>query len=83
MTDGSPTTTPAGVEVDGNALRELRKDLGYTITEFAPRVGISFGFLSQIERGHKRVSPPVFRRLVSALEIQDNPDAIKPRKNAA
>lgn len=81
MADGSPNTQPAGVEVDGNAVRELRKDLGYTLVQFAPKVAVSWGYLSQIERGwRKRVSPPVFLRLVSALETY--PDRIK-RKDAA
>jgi transcriptional regulator with XRE-family HTH domain len=83
MPDGSTNTQPAGVEVDGNALRELRKSLGYTLVAFAPKADISFGYLSQIERGwRKRVSPPVFLQLIAALGIQDNPGAIK-HKDAA
>jgi transcriptional regulator with XRE-family HTH domain len=83
MPKAPPKTTPTGVEVDGTALRELRKRLGYTVSEFAPLVPISFGYLSQIERGwRKSVSPPTFQRLVSALGIH-NPDAIKPRRGKA
>ena len=81
MTQAPPRTAPAGVEVDGNALRELRKQLGYTITALAPQVPVSIGYLSQIERGwRKTVSPPTFQRLISALGIQEKPDAIKPRR---
>ncbi|MFF5228417.1 helix-turn-helix domain-containing protein [Dactylosporangium sp. NPDC000521] len=74
------TTTPASpaVEVDGAAVRELRKQLGDTISALAPRVPMSIGFLSQIERGTRtRVSPPKFKALAAALGIADNPDAIK------
>lgn len=58
------------VPVDGNAIRRLRIDLGYTLVGFAPRVPISWGYLSQIERGRKpRVSPPLFRLLLAALDL--------------
>lgn len=75
-----PKVQPSGVEVDGNALRELRKQLGYTITDLAPRVPMSIGYLSQIERGRRKaVSPPKFKELTAALGISATPEKIKPR----
>lgn len=77
MTNTSPMVLPSGVEVDGNAIRELRKQLGFTITGLAPRVPMSIGYLSQIERGTRKVvSPPKFRELVSALGIASTPEKI-------
>lgn len=61
---------PSGVEVHCEKLREMRKQRGEGLEEFATRAGISFGYLSAIERGRRpTVSPPVFARLCDALEI--------------
>ncbi|NJP33726.1 helix-turn-helix domain-containing protein [Micromonospora thermarum] len=69
------------IEVDGAAIRELRKDLGETISSFAPKVPMSVGYLAQIERGDRpRVSPPNFRRLALALGVR--PEKIKKRAAA-
>jgi len=63
---------PAGVEINGDRLRELRKLRGETLEEFAPRCGISFGYLSQIERRHRpRVSPHTFVAICDALGVPD------------
>lgn len=68
-----PKRTPvvtAGVEINGDKLRELRKHRGETLEEFAERCEISFGYLSQIERRHRpRVSPTIFGRICDALDI--------------
>ena len=61
---------PAGVEIDGYRLRELRKQRGETLEVFAARCEISFGYLSQVERRTRpRVSPPIFARICDALDI--------------
>lgn len=59
----------AYVEIDGGELRRRRKLCGRTIAEFAQACEISWGYLSQIERGSGRVSPPVFARICDALDI--------------
>lgn len=68
-----PKQTPvvtAGVEINGDKLRELRKHRGETLEGFALRCGISFGYLSQIERRHRpRVSPPTFAAICDALGV--------------
>jgi transcriptional regulator with XRE-family HTH domain len=68
----------SNVEVDGIAIRERRKDLGETLTSFAAKAGISFGYLGQIERCERvSISPPMFRRIADALELGDQLDLIK------
>lgn len=63
-------TRPAGVEIDGAKLRELRQLSGDTLTTFAPKCGISLQYLSQIERGQRpRVSPPAYARICVALGV--------------
>jgi hypothetical protein len=73
------TTLPPSVKVDGAAVRARRIELGETIVSFAPRVPMSVGYLSQIERGRKprRMSPPRFRQLAQALGMADRADELK------
>lgn len=59
----------ASVEVDNYKLRSMRKLQGHTLETFAAKVDISFGFLSQIERGNKNVGPAVFARICDELGI--------------
>lgn len=73
-----PQSPPhSSVEVDGAAIRRARQNLGQTITTFAPACGLSVGYLSQIERGHKRMSPPAYLKLVQALGYGDRPDDLR------
>lgn len=84
MTEAQRAPSRPGVEVDGRALRELRWHQEHTIVALAEKARISFGYLSQIETGRRnRVSPRTFRRLLSALGIEDKPDAIQPHTEAA
>jgi transcriptional regulator with XRE-family HTH domain len=84
MKKAAPTRTPLGVAVDGDAVRNARKRLGYTITAMAPQVGVSVGYLSQIERGHRpNVSPPTFKRLATALGLDEKPERIMKRRRTA
>ena len=78
----APTTkAPAGVAVNGEAVRERRKRLGHTITALAPKVQISIGYLSQIERGNRpTVSPQTFQRLAAALEVGGKPELLEARQ---
>lgn len=71
-----PTKTlkvPAGVEINGGKVRELRKQRGVNLTEFATHCGISFGYLSQIERGYtSTVSPRIFIQLCDAFDFAES-----------
>ena len=57
----------------GEALRELRLEMGIGLREFAEKVGISAPYLSNIERG--RLPPPSEEKLcVIASELNQDPD---------
>ncbi|MCU1687818.1 MAG: Helix-turn-helix protein [Amycolatopsis sp.] len=65
-------TEPPGVHIAGGLLRQSRKLAGYSLVPFADLAGISFQYLSQIERGDREsVSPEVFARICDALGITD------------
>ena len=49
-------------------IRERARALGMTMRELAERVGVSYGYLSQISRGHKSMGVKVQTRVESALE---------------
>ncbi len=66
----NPVVT-SSVEIDGARLRELRKLQGDTLKGFAAKCRISFTFLSQIERGDRNATPPVFVRICDALGIAE------------
>lgn len=69
---------PAGVAIDGAQVRELRKLSGKTITGLAESCGISFQYLSFIERGDRAtVSAPVFARICDALGVIDRRDLVR------
>jgi transcriptional regulator with XRE-family HTH domain len=60
------------VPIDGAKVRELRQNHGHTLKDFAPKAGITFQYLSLIERGDRpTVSPPVFVRICDALGIPE------------
>lgn len=64
--------TPTTVEVNGFALRELRKRSGLGVAELAEQVQVKRPYIAKIELGHsRRVSPKVFNALLSALVIED------------
>lgn len=66
----APSPEPAGVQIDGPAVRRLRKMAGQTIAGIAKPARISVQYLSQIERGDKTsVSPPAFARICDALGV--------------
>lgn len=73
----APTLSP-NVAVNGSAVRARRIELGENLKTFAPKVPVSFTYLSQIELGRRqRVSPLTFRRLVQALGMTDRADELK------
>lgn len=62
----------ANVEINGPALRHLRKLSGHNVTEFADLVECSFQYLSQLETGARLVcSPALFARICDALRLAD------------
>lgn len=65
-------TANANVEINGSALRHLRKLAGFSITALADQVGCSLPYLSQLETGARTAcSPALFARICDALRIED------------
>ena len=64
---------PQRVEVHiGEQIRELRKIKGVTLQEMADRVGISVGYLSQIERNRSKLPIGVLKSIADVLEVNMN-----------
>jgi len=63
--------SPGGyyVEIDGEALRQRRQDLGFSVGEVADMVGISRRTIYGYERGLAKASVPAAYKLVWALGI--------------
>lgn len=53
----------------GEVLRERRQDLGLTLRTVAGASAVSFGYLSEIERGAKEASSEVLVNLAGALGL--------------
>ncbi|MFJ6616637.1 helix-turn-helix domain-containing protein [Kitasatospora sp. NPDC091335] len=63
------------VEVDGPAIRTIRKRRGLDMNTLANQVGITTNYLSRIETGtRRRVRPSVYAALRQHLGV--NPDEI-------
>ena len=58
-------TLPGG---GSSFIRERARALGMTMRELAEKVGVSYGYLSQISRGHKSMGVKVQARVEAALE---------------
>jgi transcriptional regulator with XRE-family HTH domain len=66
--------------MDGFKLRTLRQLQGDTLATFSKKAGISFGFLSQLERNNKRIGPVKFVQICDALNLpaDDRVKLLKP-----
>jgi transcriptional regulator with XRE-family HTH domain len=77
MSTGSDSSSRSAAEPDleepvpriGEKLREVRKKLGLTQLEVASRVGVSKGFLSQVEHNVSQVSVAKLLRICETLGI--------------
>ena len=71
----APTAT-AGQDSDelmiGQQLRELRKIKGLTLQQVADGVGVSTGYLSQIERNRSKLPIGVLKKIADALGVRMN-----------
>lgn len=52
-----------------SALRLWREHRGRTVSDLADAVGVGRSYLSEIERGLKRGTPPLWRRLSTILKV--------------
>lgn len=65
-------TANVNVEIDGAALRHLRKLAGHSLTELATRVDCSLSYLSNLETGARTAcSPALYARICDALHLAD------------
>lgn len=71
------------VDVDGEALRKLRRLHGLAGADLARSVGITPSGLGHVEQGRRQsVSGEVFLALVKALDVEDRPDWLMPAAEA-
>lgn len=51
-----------------NNIRRFRQEQGYTLVDFADKIGVSFSYLCHLERGSRRnPSRDVMKKIASAL----------------
>lgn len=62
--DGTPD-----LEYPKFRLREIRDEQGITQAELAKRIGVSCGYLSQLEGGYRRVNSDLLFNIVCALNV--------------
>jgi transcriptional regulator with XRE-family HTH domain len=60
----------SGVPELGVAIRRLRRQRGWSLAQLAEMVGISVGFLSEIERGRKDTSLAHLRDIATAFGLR-------------
>lgn len=53
----------------GEKLRDIRKSKNLTLSDIATKVGLSTGYLSQVERGNLKPSIDTLRKIADALEV--------------
>ena len=69
------------VSVVGSSLRSARKRLGFSVQGLAERAGVSFGLISELERGTGNPSLQTLQRLAGALgvsigQLLDEPSSV-------
>lgn len=53
----------------GPAIRAIREATGVSISAFAPRVGVTQGYMSNVELGHKAPTVELMRRIADQLAV--------------
>ena len=56
------------VSGESSYIRERARELGMNLRDLADRVGVSYGYMSQVARGHSNMGVKVQARMESALE---------------
>ena len=67
------------VSGESSYIRERARELGLSMRELADRVGVSYGYMSQVARGHSNMGVKVQARMESALEA---PAKVAPAQTA-
>jgi transcriptional regulator with XRE-family HTH domain len=53
----------------GPAIRAIREVTGVSISAFAPRVGVTQGYMSNVELGHKQPTVEFMARVAAQLAV--------------
>ncbi|MFY0546311.1 helix-turn-helix domain-containing protein [Brevibacillus sp. H7] len=53
----------------GNRIRSFRKLKGYTQQSLAEKMGVSLSFVGSLERGTRKPTEPVLRKIASTLQV--------------
>jgi DNA-binding transcriptional regulator YiaG len=57
------------MSMNGAELRAIRQQLGFSLTQFAPQLGIHWNTLARFERGEINISGPVEKLARLLLEL--------------
>ena len=63
---------------ESSYIRERARELGMSMRELADRVGVSYGYMSMVARGHSNMGVKVQARVASALEAPVKVEAAQP-----
>ena len=63
------------VKGESTSIRERARELGFSLRGLAEHVGVSYGYMSQVSRGQRNMSPAVQAQVEAAL---DGPARIEP-----
>ena len=63
------------VKGESTYIRERARELGFSLKGLAEHVGLSYGYMTQVSRGERNMSPPVQARVEAAL---DGPARVEP-----
>lgn len=55
---------------NGEAIREIRRAKGLTLTEIQTATGLHTGYLSELERGLKGAHPKTLRKIAGVLQVK-------------
>ena len=67
------------VQGQSTYIREQARERGLTLRQVADRTGLSYGYVVQVSRGHRNLSPAAQARMESVLDAPVKVEAAQPR----
>ena len=67
------------VRGESTYIREQARERGLTLRQVADRTGLSYGYVVQVSRGHRNLSPTAQARMESVLDAPVKVEAAQPR----
>ena len=67
------------VQGESTFIRERAREQGLTLRQVADRTGLSYGYVVQVSRGHRNLSPAAQARMESVLDAPVKVEAAQPR----